>query len=76
MGTKGRKINMPLKLAIVRSGRSQREIAQYAAIGEVRLSAIVQGRLTPTEEEKDRLARVLGRRVDGLFPRTREAGAA
>lgn len=70
---KARKINMALKLAIVRSGKSQREIAQFAGIGEVRLSGFVQRRLKPSDDEKARLARILGRRVERLFPRSLEA---
>lgn len=59
---------MPLKIALLESGKPQGEIATLARIHETRLSAIVRGRVTPTESERLRLAGVLSRPVDQLFP--------
>ena len=59
--------NWPLKLAMVGSRQTQGAIAQAAGIGEVRLSAIVRGRVVPTLEEQRTLAKTLRRRVADLF---------
>lgn len=59
---------MPLKIALLESGKSQEVIADLARIHPTRLSHIVRGRVTPTESEKLRLAGVLQRAVDSLFP--------
>jgi len=61
-------INMALKLAIVESRKTARVIAMRTEIGEVRLSAIVNGRLQATDDEKEKLARVLKRQASELFP--------
>lgn len=70
MTTKAQKItpNLTLKLAIVASGRTQREIAERARIPEVRLSKLVTGREDATLAERARLARVLHRKRSDLFP--------
>ncbi len=64
--------NLALKLAIVASGHTSRRIAQRARIGEVRLSALVRGRLAATDAEKRTLARLLGHAPDVLFSATDE----
>jgi len=70
-------INMRLKLAIVASGQSQRDLSLKTGIGEVRLSGIVHGRRDPTAEERRELARVLRLPQRKLFataaPATQEA---
>lgn len=60
--------NHALKVAIVRSEISQREIARLTKIPETRLSHIVRGRSDATESERKALARVLQRSADELFP--------
>lgn len=65
-------MNVPLKVAIVLSGQSQRTIAQRTGIGEVRLSAIVHERKVATGAERKVLSRVLEWPVGGLFPAPRE----
>lgn len=60
-------MNIELKVAAIRDGRRQYEIARAAGIEETRLSKVMHGRVQLTEEEKNRLAAVLGRRVDELF---------
>lgn len=59
--------NTPLKLAIVASGKTQRDIAALAQLGEVRLSAIITGRIVPSAEEKRAIARALRRPQGDLF---------
>lgn len=59
--------NTPLKLAIVASGRTQRDIAALARLGEVRLSAIITGRIVPSAAEKRAIARALRRPLEDLF---------
>lgn len=60
--------HMPLKLAIVASGRTQRAIAKQARIDETRLSRLLRNEAKPSKGEKRRLARVLATTVDALFP--------
>jgi transcriptional regulator with XRE-family HTH domain len=57
----------PLKLAIVASGQTQREVATAAELTEARLSLIVNGHHCDSQTRK-RLADVLGKAVDDLFP--------
>jgi hypothetical protein len=56
-----------LKVAIVESGRSQREISRDSGIPENRLSTIVQGWQEPRPEERQVLAGTLGRPEGELF---------
>ena len=67
MASSKRPINMPLKLAIVASGISQRALALDTRIGEIRLSAIIHLRKAATAEERRLLAKVLGRPEAELF---------
>jgi transcriptional regulator with XRE-family HTH domain len=62
-----RRKNQNLKLAIVATDQSQRQVGADCGIHEDRLSQIVNGWITPREDECERLARVLGRTVDELF---------
>jgi len=62
--------NIPLKVACIESGKDQREIAELARIHHTRLSQIISNRVTPTESEQLRIAGVLQRSVDSLFPST------
>jgi transcriptional regulator with XRE-family HTH domain len=61
-------LNMPLKLALVESGKKQEQIADLAKIHNTRLSQIVHQKVTASESEQLRLAGVLGRPVRALFP--------
>jgi transcriptional regulator with XRE-family HTH domain len=67
-------MNFALKFALVRSGRSQREVSIESKIPETRLSAIVRGRAEPTPAERCALACVLNQHSSDLFPQ--EAGRA
>lgn len=60
--------NIPLKVACVESGKDQIEIAALAKIHHTRLSQIISNRVTPTESEKLRIAGVLQRPVESIFP--------
>jgi len=61
-------MNVALKVAIVESCQTSRVVAQRARIGEVRLSAIVHGRIEPNDDEQVRLAKALRRQRAELFP--------
>jgi len=61
------KLNVRLKTAIIESLQAQQDIAELIPMHNSRLSAIVRGRLSPNEIEKQRLAEVLHRSVDELF---------
>lgn len=70
-------INMALKVAIVRSGVTQRRIAIDYNIGEVRLSQIVNQRgVPPTVDEKRSLSKAVGRPVSALFAADETAAAS
>jgi transcriptional regulator with XRE-family HTH domain len=61
-------LNLPLKIALVSSEKPQSEIADLAKIHVTRLSQIVRGRVNATQSERLRIAGVLQRAVDELFP--------
>src|SRR5688572_13572126 len=61
-----------LKLAILQSGKSQRQIAADIHSNENRLSELVRGWVQPRPSERDALARVLNRPADELFAQTPE----
>jgi transcriptional regulator with XRE-family HTH domain len=65
-------INIPLKIAIMESGKSQSDIAQTIGMYEPKLSRIVRGYAHPTEAEMRALAKVLRRPVQQLFPDTEQ----
>ena len=60
--------NVALKVACIESGKDQLEVAALAKIHHTRLSQIIHNRVTPTESEKLRIAGVLQRSVDSIFP--------
>lgn len=68
-------MNTALKVACIESGKDQLEIAELARVNYTRLSQIIRNRVTATESEKLRLAGVLQRSVDSIFPATTEAAA-
>jgi hypothetical protein len=64
-----KKMNLALKVALLSTGHTQRRIAARGRISEIRLSEIIHSRgVAVTEAEKERLARVLGVRVEEIFP--------
>jgi hypothetical protein len=52
-------VRFALKVAIVRSEKTQRQISVETAIPETRLSDLVRDRSVPTERERAELIRVL-----------------
>jgi plasmid maintenance system antidote protein VapI len=61
-------LNIALKMAIFESRKKQKRIAHLARIAETQLSHIVRGRRAATPNEQQRLATVLGKPVEVLFP--------
>ncbi len=61
-------VNVPLKVAIFASGKTQRQIAAAAGIPENRFSEIVRGWTNPRESERGAIAEALAKPVDELFP--------
>lgn len=60
-------VNIPLKVAILQSKKTQKAIARKARIAEPRMSLIVRGHERPTDHERAALARVLGMDESALF---------
>jgi len=56
-----------LKIAIISSGQSQRQLARSCSIGEARMSSIVNGWVRPTEDERRRVSIALGIAENELF---------
>jgi transcriptional regulator with XRE-family HTH domain len=61
-------MRFPLKIALLRSGLTQRNVSLKSCIPETRLSDIVRGRGTPTAVGRCALSGVLGESVARLFP--------
>lgn len=59
--------NVELKVAIIRTRKTQRRISAITRIPETRLSGIVRGLIPPTNIEKERLARAVRVPVEDLF---------
>jgi transcriptional regulator with XRE-family HTH domain len=60
-------MRLNLRVAILRSGRTQREIARECEMSESRLSEIVRGWRNPRDDERRRLSHVLNRPAEELF---------
>jgi transcriptional regulator with XRE-family HTH domain len=58
-----------LKMEIVASGKTQRQIAAACGIAENRFSSIIHGWVMPREREREAIAATLGKPVDHLFER-------
>ena len=58
-----------LKIAILVSGRTQRQLAAVCEIPENRFSSIVNGWTDPRDAERGAIAAVLGRPIEELFER-------
>jgi len=62
-------MNRNLKIAILDSRRPAWQVAKETeTISDSKLSRIVNGYILPTEEEMNRLAQVLGKGREELFP--------
>lgn len=69
-------VRIDLKIAILKTGRTQRAIAAQTRIPEIRLSNIVRGLVCPSSTERNALASVLGEDVfamDASFATARSA---
>ena len=62
------RVRTRLKVAMLESGRPQREYARACNIAEPRLSSIVRGWVDPRADERGALARTLGATEQALFP--------
>lgn len=54
-------MNDELKIAIIRTGPTQRDVSIDAKIAEGRLSDLIRERARPTRQERNALRRILGR---------------
>jgi transcriptional regulator with XRE-family HTH domain len=68
-------MRLDLKVAILRSGLTQREVSLRARIPETRLSAIVRNRTVPTAQEQVDLSLVLRKSPEALFASTPQEAA-
>ena len=59
--------NIELKIALMKRGLTQRDLAFGSNIDESRISKIIKGYETPTVEMKQAIADYLGREVEDLF---------
>lgn len=64
----------PLKLAIVASGKRQKELAAEVGLSESRMSMIANG-LHADEATREKIARALDTSVDRLWPDPQERAA-
>jgi transcriptional regulator with XRE-family HTH domain len=62
------KVRIDLLLAIKNAGMYQYEVGEKAGIHDSRMSMIVTGRKEPSDDEKIRIAYVLHKTVEQLFP--------
>lgn len=62
------KLNLPLKIALLETGKKQYRIARLLKMSDAALSAYVRGHRTPNEAQRKRLADFLGRDVAEIFP--------
>lgn len=60
-------INIPLKVAILESGLTQRDLARLSGLHENYISMLVRGRLNPNEAEKQKISAVVGKEPQHLF---------
>jgi hypothetical protein len=56
-------VRLNLKIAILKSGKTQRQISINTGIPETRLSELVCNRANPTTHERSQLERALGDRT-------------
>lgn len=61
-------LNVPLKTALISTGKKQKRIAKLVHISETELSKIVRGHRRADEDERKRLAAFLGKPEAELFP--------
>jgi hypothetical protein len=59
-----------LKIAILKAGKTQRQLAHETGLPENRLSTLVNGWCEPRSDERERLARALEQDENQLFALT------
>ena len=59
--------NWELKIAIIRKFGTQTEFAREVGLREDRISRIIQGRMYPTEYDKEIISAKLGKKKEELF---------
>jgi transcriptional regulator with XRE-family HTH domain len=69
-------LNIPLKTALIATGKKQKRIAKLLRMSEVELSKIVRGHRPASEDTRRRLAEFLGRNESELFPGVEESRIA
>lgn len=62
-------MQLELKVAILKAGWTQRQLARHTGISENRLSDIVQGWKQPRPDEALTIARFLGVSTEALLPK-------
>ncbi len=56
-----------LKLALLKKGMTQREVAHRSGLNETIISMVANGRYLPDEHQKTVIAEVVGEKQDELF---------
>jgi transcriptional regulator with XRE-family HTH domain len=64
-------MNLILKMSILQKFPHQGDFAREVGVSESLVSRIVNGRRFPTEEQAEKIAKVLALPVDELFPAAR-----
>jgi len=62
--------NLELKISILRTGRKAYEIANDLGWYSTKISQIVTGMYTPDDDEKKRIAKVIGVPVESIFQKS------
>lgn len=61
-------MNKALRIAIIERELTQTEVARRIGVDDARMSGFVHGRHEPTERQKKRIARLLRKTVEDIFP--------
>jgi transcriptional regulator with XRE-family HTH domain len=61
-------MNLVLKMAIVESGLSQRQIAAFARMSDPVLSKVIRGKESPKLDQARAIAKLLNRTLEDLWP--------
>lgn len=69
-------LNTALGKAIIDSGKKKKTIARLARMSPSKFSKVLHGDRPADEKERERLARVLNKPADELFPSHNESGVA
>jgi transcriptional regulator with XRE-family HTH domain len=61
-------MNLSLKVALIQAGKRQIDLARQTGLGESTISRIINSYRTPTDAEKEKIARALRCEVQVLWP--------